>query len=153
MRIAFPESGIGARSPSRARKTAASSTRWRNFSAASANSVPARMRWYSCIPEPQPAAFVRIASTSPGNAARFFRARAEGREQIAVRDAARARGLAGEAAEAAVHVRQRVGEWERAFEHLLHQHDAAARRVHLLAQFAVGRAGAEAETTMHARLD
>lgn len=27
-----------------------------------------------CIPEPQSAAFVRIASTSPGNAARFFRA-------------------------------------------------------------------------------
>ena len=88
-----------------------------------------------------------------GTASLFLRERTEGREQIAVGDTARARGFAGEATEAAVHMRQRVGERERAFEHLLHEHDAAARRVHLLAEFAVRRARGEAESAMHARLD
>ena len=37
-----------------------------------------------------------------------------------------------------------------AFERLLHQHDAAARRVHLLAEHAVGRAGGQAEAAVHA---
>ena len=41
---------------------------------------------------------------------------------------------------------------QRSFEHLLHQHDAPARRIHLLAEFLIGRARGETEPAMHARL-
>ena len=48
---------------------------------------------------------------------------------------------------------QCVFERERAFEHLLHQHDAAAWRIHLLPEFAVRRARGEAEAAVDARLN
>ena len=41
---------------------------WQNCSARCSSPVPFRIKLYSCIPEPQPAALVTIASTSPGNA-------------------------------------------------------------------------------------
>ena len=75
---------------------------------------------------------------------------AERRQQIAIGHAGRAGGRAGQAAEAAVDVRLHVVERQRAFEHALHQHDAAARRVHLLAELAVGRARRQAEAAVHA---
>ena len=72
------------RRPRRWRKTLTSSTRWRKASARASSGVPRRTRWYSCIAEPQPAAFVRMASTSAGKAARLRRAkaRAAGRSPV-----------------------------------------------------------------------
>ena len=78
---------------------------------------------------------------------------AERCDQIAVFDPGRARGFTRLAAEAVVDVRQRVVELDLALEHLLHQEDAAAWRVHLLAELDVGGAGRQAEAAVHARLD
>jgi hypothetical protein len=67
-------------------------------------------------------------------------------------DAARTGGHAGEAGEAAVDV---VGHRRRhlaLLEHLLHQVDAAARAVALIAGEHIGRAGRGAEAAMHAAL-
>jgi hypothetical protein len=73
-------------------------------------------------------------------------------DEIAVRHTARTRRLASQAPEAAIDVRLRGGGGQRAFEHLLHEHDAAAGGVHLLAEFLVSRTGGETEAAMHARL-
>ncbi len=48
---------------------------------------------------------------------------------------------------------ERLLEVQRALEHLLHQEDAPARRVHLLAHRHVGRAGRQAEAAVHAAAD
>ena len=72
-------------------------------------------------------------------------------DEIAVAHPRRARRLAGQAPEAAVEVHGGVGERQRALERFLHQHDAPARRVHLLAEHHVGRAGGQAEAAVHAR--
>ena len=76
--------------------------------------------------------------------------RAKRTDQVAVRHAAGTGRLAGEAAEAAVDMRRGGSKTERALEHLLHQHDPPARRIHLLPQFLVGRAGGETKTAVHA---
>jgi hypothetical protein len=81
-----------------------------------------------------------------------LRERAEGREDILIRDAARARGFAGEAAEAPVHMKDSVREREVALEDLLDEDDTPARRVHLLPEFPVGRACGEAEAAMNTGL-
>ena len=78
---------------------------------------------------------------------------AERRQQLAVRHARRTRGLAGQAAEAAVDVRQRVVELSSPSSDALHQEDAPARRVHLLAQHHVGRARRQAEAAVDAGRD
>jgi hypothetical protein len=41
---------------------------------------------------------------------------------------------------------------ETAFERLFHQHNAAARRIHLLTEFAIGGTGRETEPAMNTRL-
>ena len=73
-------------------------------------------------------------------------------QQIAVRHAARTSGLTRQTAEAPIHMRLRRFPWQRAFQHLLHQHDAPAWCVHFLAQFPIGRARREAEATVHTGL-
>ena len=62
----------------------------------------------------------------------------------------RAGALAGTAAEAAIQVQLRVGSHRGSLEQLLHQVDAAARTVQLIAQDLVGRAGRQAEAAVHA---
>ncbi len=78
---------------------------------------------------------------------------AERGDELAVGDPGGARGLAGLAAEAVVDVGERGLELELTLEDLLHEEDAPARRVHLLAHRRVGRAGRQAEAAVHARLD
>jgi hypothetical protein len=79
--------------------------------------------------------------------------RAERRQQIPIGDTGRTGRGAGQAAEAAIDVRLHVGERELTFERRLHQQDAPARRVHLLAQLAIGRARRQAEPAVDARRD
>ena len=76
---------------------------------------------------------------------------AERREQIAVGDARRTCGDARQAAEAAIDVRQRLLQRQLALEHVLHQEDASARRIHLLAEHAIGGTRGQTESAMHAR--
>src|SRR5437660_1034691 len=78
--------------------------------------------------------------------------RPKGTDQIAVRHAAGAGRFAGETAEATIDVRLRALPWQISFQHLFHQDDASARRVHLLAQFGIRWARSEAETAMDASL-
>ncbi len=75
------------------------------------------------------------------------------RQQIAVRDARRTGGDASPATETAVEIRLDVAGGQFAFEHVLHQVDAASRRVHFLAQDLIRGAGRQAQSAMHARLD
>jgi len=71
-------------------------------------------------------------------------------DEVHVVDAARARGHAGEAGEAAVDVVLHLGTCRAlVLEHLLHQVDAAARAVALVAQQHVGGAGGGAEAAVH----
>src|SRR5690606_32931891 len=74
-------------------------------------------------------------------------------EQEAVRYAGRADGLAGAAAEAAVDVRAErlVVRLQAAFHDRAHEVEATARRVALVAQARIRRAGVQAEAAMHAR--
>jgi hypothetical protein len=76
--------------------------------------------------------------------------RAKRHDELTVADAGGAGRFAGEAAEAPIDVGPRVVERQIALECLFHQHDSAARRVHLLAEHLVGRAGGEAETAVDA---
>jgi hypothetical protein len=62
--------------PSFTRKRLTSITRLRKSSAGASSAVPLSMRWHSRIAEPQPAAFVTMASTSEGNDRRLRRAKA-----------------------------------------------------------------------------
>ena len=77
----------------------------------------------------------------------------EGHEKFAVLHAGGAGGDARETSETAVDVPQGVTDREVTVEHLLHQHDTPARRVHLLTEHLVGRAGRQAEPAVDARLD
>ena len=70
--------------------------------------------------------------------------------QVPVLHAAGAGGLAVAAGQAAVQVQLRAARHRRAFEHLLHQVDAPARAVELVAEQLVGRAGGGAEAAVHA---
>ena len=71
-------------------------------------------------------------------------------DQVAVLHARRAGRLAVAAGEAAVEVDLRRARHRLAFEHLLHQVDAPARAVELVAEQLVGRAGRGAEAAVHA---
>ena len=72
-------------------------------------------------------------------------------DQMHVVHARGARRHAGEAREAAVDVRDDLGGRRRiVLQHLLDQVDAAARRIELVAQQHIGRAGRLAEAAMHA---
>jgi len=72
-------------------------------------------------------------------------------DQLLVLHAGRAGGDAGHAAEALVDVvHEGVGHADLALGGQLHQRDAAARRIHLLAPQKVRRAGGEAEAAVHA---
>ena len=79
--------------------------------------------------------------------------RPERHEQFAVLDTRGTRGHAREASQATIDVGQRVLQREVTLEHIFHEHDAAAWRVHLLAEHAVGRAGGQTEPTVHAGFD
>ena len=57
------------------------------------------------------------------------------------------------AAQAAVDIGLRFGGGQVFFQHILHQVDASARRIHLFAEQVVGRASGQAEAAMHALLD
>src|SRR5262249_56088507 len=71
-------------------------------------------------------------------------------EEGAVLEAGGTRGLAGAAGEAAIEVQPRpVGHWL-ALQRLLHEVDAPARAVVLVAEQQVGRAGRGAEAAVHA---
>ena len=56
-------------------------------------------------------------------------------------------------AETTIHMRLRGLPRQFAFQHLFHQHDATARRIHLLPELLIGRAHGETEPAMHARLN
>lgn len=72
-------------------------------------------------------------------------------DQFSIIDARRAGGFAGETGQAAIEVRDRARiRRAAAFEHGLHQIDAAARRIVLVAEQDVGRAGLRAEAIAHA---
>jgi hypothetical protein len=71
-------------------------------------------------------------------------------DQAPVLDARWARGLAVAAGQAAIEVVLRGARRRRALEHLLHQVDAAARAVELVAEELVGRARGRAEAAVHA---
>src|SRR5207247_5933147 len=78
--------------------------------------------------------------------------RARRLEQRAERHARRARGLARATAETEVEVaRVSLGDVEPALRDGAHQIDATARRVHLLAERAVGRTRRQADAAVHAR--
>jgi hypothetical protein len=68
-----------------------------------------------------------------------------------VGDARRTRGDAREAAEAAIDVRQRLLQRQIVLEHVLHQEDASTRRIHFLAELAIGGTGGQTESAVHAR--
>ena len=75
-------------------------------------------------------------------------------EQVAVRHAARAGGLAGAAVEAQRQVvHGGVREPDAAFREGLDEEDATAWRVHLRAELGEGRTGGQAQAAMHARID
>src|SRR3954451_24467490 len=71
-------------------------------------------------------------------------------DELAVLHAGGTRRLAGTAGEATVEVQLRALRDRCALEHLLHEIDAAARAVELVAQQGIGRAGVEAEAAVHA---
>jgi hypothetical protein len=71
-------------------------------------------------------------------------------EQAAVVHARRARGLARPAGETAIEVELRLLRDRLAFQHLLHEIDAPARPVELVAEYLVSRAGRGAEAAVHA---
>ena len=71
-------------------------------------------------------------------------------DQVPVLHARRAGGLAIAAGQATVQVQLRAARDRGAFEHLLHQVDAAARPVEFVAEQLVGRAGRGAEAAVHA---
>ena len=72
-------------------------------------------------------------------------------DQVHVVDARRAGRHAGEARQAAVDMRDDLGVGRPAvLQHVLDQVDAAARRIELVAEGDVGRAGRRAEAAMHA---
>src|SRR5690606_36487881 len=71
-------------------------------------------------------------------------------EQAAVAHARGAGGLAVAAGEAAIQVPARGGARRAALEHLLHEVDAPARPVELVAEQLVGRTGGVAEPAVHA---
>ena len=74
-------------------------------------------------------------------------------EQTPVLDSRRAGRLAAKATQAAVEVQLCRCARRSAFEHLLHQVDAPARTVELIATQLVGRAGCVAEAAVHAPAD
>ena len=82
-----------------------------------------------------------------------LRVRPIGRDQLAISHARRTGRDAAQTGQAAIHVRQRLLHGQAALERRLHQEDAAARRIHLLAQLAVGGAGGQTETAVNARFD
>ena len=71
-------------------------------------------------------------------------------EQPPVLHSRRTGTLAGPAGQAAIQVQLRARADRLALEQLLHEIDAAARTVELVAQQLVGRAGGQAETAVHA---
>src|SRR6267142_2215667 len=71
-------------------------------------------------------------------------------DEAAVAHAGRTGGLAGTARQAAVEVQARLAGHRRAFERALHEVDAAARTVEVVAEHLVGRAGGGAEAAVHA---
>ena len=97
---------------------------------------------------------LRYARSCHERASRALDLRPHPLDQLVVLDARRARGHARHAAEAAVEVRDHLGRDRLA---LLvadaHQHDAPARRVHLVLEDRVGRARRQAEAAVHAVLD
>jgi hypothetical protein len=74
-------------------------------------------------------------------------------QQLAVFHAGRTGGHAPKAAQAAVDVGRGVFGLDLALQHVLHQHNSSARRVHFLAEQLVGRADRQAETAVHAHAD
>ncbi len=85
-----------------------------------------------------------------GPAAALLGVSAKRHDQLAVGDAGRAGGDAAQAAEAAVNVGQGIFQLDLALENGFHQHDPAARRVHLIAQDRIRGADGQAKTAMHA---
>ena len=82
-----------------------------------------------------------------------FTARAERDEQIPIADAGRACGHTGRGSrDSGRGTAARLFQLQLALEHLLHQDDAAARRVHLLTEHAVRGARGQTEPAMHAGL-
>ncbi len=81
-----------------------------------------------------------------------LRERAKWTDEIAIGHAAGAGRFARQATQATVHVRLRRRQRQRAFEHLFHQHDTPARRIHLLSQLAIRGACRQAKAAMHAGL-
>ncbi len=71
-------------------------------------------------------------------------------EQTPVAHARGTGGFAGSASQATVDVQLGLGGDRRAFQHLLHQVDTAARAVELVAEQLVGGAGGVAEAAVHA---
>ena len=98
--------------------------------------------------EPAPQFFTRC----PHRLVLFLHPRAKRTDQIPVRHAARTRRLARQTAQAAIDMRLRIRPRQRPFEHLLHQDNAPARRIHLLSKFLIRRTRREAEPAMHTRL-
>ena len=123
----------------------------------SAEGSSGRSAWPSFIAGPNSGevspsfkAIAQRALGAPRRGTRSSTMRAADLDQPAVLHARRAGRLAGAAGEAAVEVELRSRGRRRALEHLLHQVDAAARPVELVAEQLVGRAGRGAEAAVHA---
>src|SRR6266436_6435389 len=78
--------------------------------------------------------------------------RAKRTDQLAVRHAAGTGRFTSQASKAPVNVRLRALPWQIPFQHLFHQNNSPAWRIHLLAEFGIGWAGRQTEAAMHASL-